>query len=388
MEKDILDYVRACNSCCQRTNYGQTKAPLGDIFNEPQVPFEVIATDIVGPLPVSESGNRYILSIMDHFSRYCEFIALPDQKAEQVARALVHRVITKFGVPKVLLSDQGANFTSDLIRQMCCLLRVRKVQTTGFHPQSNGRLERVHSTIAKMLSHFVDRNQTDWDEYLPYVTMAYNSQWHESTGFSPYEMVFGRKMECPLEADLTITEESEIYGDHVESLRAKLKATHELAERRKAVAKRKNKRQYDKKAKSCTYEVGQWVYLHVPSLKRHRTKKLTRLWRGPYRIVEVLSPLNVVLIVRKRRVVVHVNRIKPCPGRTVVPSQLAEVQDDDGLDEDVTAQGDEVDEPEPLDQEESEEVVVPASAAPGPNVNSRPKRQRQTPKHLVGFELS
>lgn len=365
MEKDVLDYVRTCKSCSQRTDYGRVKAPLGSVFNEPKTPFEVIAADIVGPLPTSGHGNVYILSVMDHFTRYCEFVPLPDQTAESIARGIVQRVITKFGVPKFLISDQGASFTSDLIRQLCKFLHVRKLQTTGFHPQANGRLERVHATIARMLSHFVNRHQTDWDEYLPYITMAYNSQGHEATGFSPYEMVFGRKMEVPLEADLTITEEDDIYNDHVETLREKLRETFDLAARRKVMARRKNERSYNRKAKTVEYREGQMVLLHVPSIGRHRVKKLSKLWKGPFKIIKVPSPLTVVLKIRKRDVPVHVNRIKPYMSRGPVPThQVAEPDVESEVDE---SEGD------------------PVVHGPEPSAEPPSRRLRRRPAHLHDY---
>lgn len=373
MEKDVMEYVRTCRSCSQRTNYGKAKAPLGDLFNEPLEPFEVLAADIVGPLPTSESRNVYILSVMDHFSRYCEFIPLPDQTAESVARALVQRVITKFGVPKSLVTDQGANFTSDLIKSLCKFLHVRKIQTTGFHPQSNGRLERVHATVVRMLSHFVNRHQTNWDEYLPYVTMAYNSQVHESTGYSPYELVFGRRMEVPKEADLTITDDKDIFDNHIEALREKLKTAYEATASQKAKARGRNERQYNEKATEVKYEVGQYVLLHVPSIGRHRVKKLSRLWKGPYQIVRVNSPLNVVLRIRKREVVVHVNRIKPCRER-LRPSveqrrPALEVEEEE-------------DDPEELAETESGGAPEAPTEANGPPGVSRPKRIRREPVRL------
>lgn len=388
MEKDVIDYVRTCKSCCQRSNYGRTQAPLGEIFNEPQAPFEVVATDIVGPLPLSESGNVYILSVMDHFTRYCEFIPLPNQTSAQVARALVQRVITKFGVPKMLISDQGGSFTAELIAQLCKFLHIRKIQTTGFHPQSNGRLERVHSTVAKMLSHFVNRHQTNWDELLPCVTMAYNSQEHESTGYSPYELLFGRKMVAPLESDLTITENMDIFDDHIETLRETLREAHEAAGQRKTEARKRNETQYNKKAKVGLYQVGQSVLLHVPSIGRHRVKKLSKLWKGPYRIVEVLSPLNVVLRIRKKDVTVHVNRIKPILERVVEdPSEWAEVDEVDAPHRLVSEEKEnqQIEVQEELDSNESpaEDMELQGVAS----ASSRPQRKRAAPKKLDDYVL-
>jgi hypothetical protein len=284
---------------------------------------------------------------------------------------LTQRVITKFGVPKALITDQGTNFTSELIKAMCKLLHVRKIQTTGFHPQSNGRLERVHSTISRMLSHFVNRRQTDWDEYLPYITMAYNSQCHESTGYSPYELVFGRKMEVPLEGDLAITDGMEIFNNYIETLRERLKAAHEAAAQRKAWARGRNERQYNAKAKETRYEKGQLVFLHVPSIGRHRTKKLSKLWKGPYPVVKVLSPLTLILKIRKREVVVHVNRVKPCPTRKLgTPRKQGEGTDEtEGSDEEETG------------EQDNAPLRVPSTSVTvaEPNNTQRPRRTTRVP---------
>lgn len=307
---DVSQFIRACDACSKRSNYGKTKAPLGNFKESTEFGYR-IACDIVGPLPLTRSNNKYILTIIDHFTRYSEFIALPDQTAETVAQALVQKVITKMGVPRELLTDQGSNFTSELLKQMCTLLRIKKLQTTAYHPMSNGRNERIHREIPKMLSHYVNKNQSDWDELLPMVNMAYNSQVHESTGFAPHEMVYGNKMRTPLEADLTITENTEIYTDYVEDLRSRLQEISKMSQECQHHARHNQKSQYDKKTTETSYNIGQMVYLHVPQVKKGRVKKLTRLWKGPYRVVEVTSNLNVVLRIRGKNVKVHVNRIKP-----------------------------------------------------------------------------
>ncbi|KAG8280176.1 hypothetical protein J6590_087541 [Homalodisca vitripennis] len=130
-------------------------------------------------------------------------------------------------------------------------------------------------------------------------------------------------MEMPMEADLTNTESDDIYNDHLETLRSKLRETFEIAEKRKIAARGRYEKQYNKKARELKYEEGQIVFLHVPSVGRHRVKQLSKLWNGPYKIVKILYPLNVVLKIRKRKVTVHVNRIKPCMRRAPVPPQQA-----------------------------------------------------------------
>lgn len=265
---------------------------------------------------------------------------------------------------------------------------MRRIQTTGFHPQSNGRLERVHATLAKMLSHFVNRHQTDWDEYLPYVTMAYNSQHHESTGYSPFELLFGRKMDAPLEGDLKITDSVQIFDNHIEALRSRLQELHELTSQHKTKARKRYEAQYNKKAKSVEFKVGQFVFLHVPSLKRHRTKKLSKLWKGPYKILEVLSPYNVVLKLRRREVVVHVNRIKPCLDRK--PVQQADDVDANEGEGESTEEVAEVEEPSAT--VESEEPLCTQASGSAPVVSpigavgsKRPQRKAGRPKRLDDF---
>lgn len=119
-------------------------------------------------------------------------------------------------------------------------------------------------------------------------------------------------MNTPLEADLEISDSTEIYSDHVEHLRSKLKDLHQVSRANQSRAKQSHKKQYDKRAKVREYTVGQYVYLHTPQVGRHRVKKLAKLWQGPYQIIQVINDLNVRLKVRKRECVVHVNRIKPC----------------------------------------------------------------------------
>ena len=129
---------------------------------------EILATDFVGPLPVTKNGNRYILTFVDHFTRYCFAIPLPEQTAERVAYELVHKIILQYGAPQYLLSDQGTQFLSKVIQETCRLMKIKKLQTTAFHPQSNGICERFHRTLINLMSYFVNKEAQNWDKCLPY----------------------------------------------------------------------------------------------------------------------------------------------------------------------------------------------------------------------------
>ncbi|KAJ8897423.1 hypothetical protein PR048_002769 [Dryococelus australis] len=187
--KECHDSVYAGHQGKKATNR-KSRANLVEL-TEMERTFQRLDLDIVGSMPKTASGNRYILTIIDHFSRYLVMKLLPDKTAENVARTSVFDSILKFGVPDSVITDQGTNFVSELMAQFCQLLRVKKSRTTPGHPQGNGSTERVHRTIAKMISHYVSNRHDDWDVCLPHVCTAYNSRVHTSIQLSPYEAVHG-----------------------------------------------------------------------------------------------------------------------------------------------------------------------------------------------------
>jgi len=111
--------------------------------------FERCALDIVGPMTETMSGNKYVLTCQDELSKFLVAIPIPQQDAETVAREFVWNIILKFGAPAQILADQGSNFLSDLFKSTCKLLRIKKIQTTAFHPKSNGSLERSHRVLTE-----------------------------------------------------------------------------------------------------------------------------------------------------------------------------------------------------------------------------------------------
>ena len=124
---------------------------------------------------------------------------MPDQGAERVDSKLVERFICNFGAPMILHSDQGSNFESEVFQEMCKLLDIDETRTTALRPQSDGMVERANRTIEATLASFVDKNQKDWDAFLPFVMMAYRSFIHENTGVSPNRVMFGREVTLPVD---------------------------------------------------------------------------------------------------------------------------------------------------------------------------------------------
>ena len=147
--------------------------------------------DVCGLYPNSDRNNRYILVITDHFTKWVEAYTMPNQETKIIAFCL-EQFVNTFGYPDIILTDHGRNFESFLIKEMCVRLKIDKRTTSAYHPQCNGETERFNRTMNAMLAQYVDKNQKDWEVWLPSVLFAYRTAAHSSTGHSPYEMVFGR----------------------------------------------------------------------------------------------------------------------------------------------------------------------------------------------------
>lgn len=153
---------------------------------------------IVGPIyPISHSGNKYILTIQDNLSKFSVAIPLKDQERKTVANAFVINYICMYGLPKMITTDQGSNFMSGLFKQICKLLKIDKINSTAYHPESIGSLERSHRTLGEYLRTFTEKDPMNWDIWIPYYLFAYNSTPHTAHNFMPFEMLYGYQPNIP-----------------------------------------------------------------------------------------------------------------------------------------------------------------------------------------------
>lgn len=290
-----------------------------------------MALDIMGPLPTTPGGNRYVLVMTDYFSKWVETAALPDQGAISVTNALIEKVLCRFGIPDEIHSDQGRQFESAVFQKTCELLHVNKTRTTPYHPQSDGLVERFNRTLETMLSLVVSPNQKDWDVWLPFVTMAYNTAEHESTGYSPAEIMLGRQPRTPIDLLLPKTGQEGVdnYPEYVEELRQKLMDVHQAARNNLKRAGDRQKVQADRKASKTVFSPGDLVMIHCPAVRKGRTPKLNRPWQGPCIVLKRLNDLlyRVKPAANRTPRLVHYNRMKKFTGTTpewvkgVVPLQ-------------------------------------------------------------------
>ena len=229
---------------------------------------ERMAIDILGPLPRSEEGYRYIALVVDYFTKWAEAIPLRNQEAPTVARAFVESVVLRLGAPATLHSDQGRNFQSSVFREMLALLEIKQTRTCAFRPQSDGLVERCNRTLEALLATVVSKNQTDWCRKLPYAMAAYRSSVHASTGVTPNAMMLGRETVAPLsvlypEAPRLLEDEEGFIAD----LQTRMETAHEYARENIGVAVSRQTRNYDSRAKGGEVPVGSTVYYYHPLKK-------------------------------------------------------------------------------------------------------------------------
>ena len=171
-----------------------TPIPVGGAFDRVGVDVLQFAT--------SSHGNKYAVVFMDYLTKWPEVFAVPDQTAHTIAQLLVEHVISRHGVPAQLLSDRGPNFLSGLLKETCELMGIHRLNTTSYHPQTDGLVERFNRTLTSMLAKTVEKSGANWDEKLLYVLFAYRVSVQESTKESPFFLMYGRDPRLPTDCPL------------------------------------------------------------------------------------------------------------------------------------------------------------------------------------------
>ncbi|KAJ8050799.1 hypothetical protein HOLleu_04137 [Holothuria leucospilota] len=309
---DVRRFCQSCNVCQRTITKGRVpKVPLGDM---PIIdtPFERIAIDLVGPIkPATDRGHRYILVLMDYATRYPEALPLRNIDTETVAEQLLG-VYSRLGIPREVLTDQGSQFVSRVMKEINRLLSIHPLTTTPYHAMCNGLVERFNGTLKNMLRKMCEERPKDWDRYINPLLFAYRETTHPSTGFSPFELLLERTVRGPMSilkelwTNSQNERETKTTYQYVVDLQERLEKTCELARAEMKRAKVKNKRYYDRKAKTRTFKEGDEVLLLIPT----ESNKLLMQWKGPYKIEAKLNPYNYRLNLGHRRQTYHANLIK------------------------------------------------------------------------------
>ena len=315
MRSDVHRHCRACLTCATRrvgqaTRPSMTPIPVNGSF-------DCIGVDVI-QFPQTYDGNKYAVVFMDYLTKWPEVYPTPDQTAETIAKLLIEKIICRHGVPAKILSDRGANFLSELLQNIYQLLGTHKINTAAYHPQTDGLVERFNRTLTDMLAKTVEKNGRDWDQHLPYVLFAYRTSMQESTGESPFFLLYGRDARLPTEAALTSTRTcyQVDIDDYKTDLVAGLTEAWDLARQHVKKAQQKQKRYYDRQHKTPHFRVGDRVFVYMPSAKQGKAWKFSRPFHGPFRILELTATNASVQPVEKPQeqpTFVSLDKLRHCP---------------------------------------------------------------------------
>jgi len=314
-KQDVENWCRSCKVCVSKQGpSGKGKSPL-QIYNV-GLPFQRVQMDVLGPLPKTDLGNRFILVIVDCFTKWVEAFPVKNTRAKTIAEVFVREIISRHGVPSEIHTDQGRNFESKLFLELAELLGMKKTRTTALHPQSDGQVERQHQTIINYLTKFISENQKNWDQWIFMFLLAYRSSKHESTGVTPAELYLGRDLRLPLDLlrgnppELQ-DQELQTVEDYIKNLKEKIEKIHTYVRGKLSLKSSRVKVQYDRKARQILFEEGQKVWLYNPRRFKGKAPKLQRNWEGPFTVIKKLS--DVVYCIQKtlrhRKKVVHSDRL-------------------------------------------------------------------------------
>lgn len=242
----------------------------------------------------------------DYLTKWVEAFPMRDTKAETVAKIFINEIITRHSAPSKLLSDQGQNFLSNLIKSICEYFKINKIQTAPYNPKCDGLVERFNKTLCKMLSAYSNSNQTNWDLYLPLVLFAYRTAEQSTSGYSPFSLLYGRE---PRLGDLDNYNLGYEPGKFISDLHNNwLLAKHKIVKQAEI-----NEKLYNSKYKKPhpEYKENEYVRIFKPQTKIGLKKKLRNdLWSEPVKINKVISKQNVEVLYNNKRKIINVNNIK------------------------------------------------------------------------------
>jgi len=337
---DVATFVETCLQCQQENRRavlpGENAIPPANIRVGPL--FHRMSVDVMGPLPVTSTGKRYVVVFMEYLSRWPEAFAVEKADAATIARLITREIVPRFGAPQVLLSDRGSIFLSQLITTLTSTIGTYQDSTTPYHPQANGLVERMNGTIGRLLRRVLATraNHETWDEFIPMILFAIRTTPNSTTKLTPYELMYGR---LPL-LNLDVALDPERVNKDTKPVDKWLKDVEILRELTME-SFREVEDDREQRLRMTTWYVPSindavWLYqpLTLTSTSKSSSRKLHNPWTGPWVVISVDNMRNNVELrdpsnARRRRTV-HLSRIKRVrggrPAATELPADMRTYQ--------------------------------------------------------------
>ena len=312
MYQDIDTYIHSeCRCIVNRKPDRTLQAPLISIHTSS--PMELVAIDFLH-LETSSRGYEYVLLIVDHFTRFAQAYPTKNKSALTAAKHLYGDFILRFGVPTRIMHDQGREFENKLFNELEKLTGVKKSRTTPYHPQTNGACERMNKTLLQMMRTLEEKEKLKWHDKLNKLTFAYNCTQHETTGYSPYYLLFGREPSLFLDRLIGAEPivEKKTHEKYINEWKDQMQEAYEIAFQRAAKKKTTDRRRQLRKTCLTPLQSGDRVLLKNV-VERGGPGKLRSYWeRKVYRIEDCQGPVYTVIDENNKqakRRVVHRNMI-------------------------------------------------------------------------------
>ncbi len=291
--KDVVVHLQNCIPCNMK-KLKQAKIPFQDMPIATQ-PFELISIDTCGPFyPETSRGNKYVITIVCHFSGWPEAYPVSNKSAETVARVLLEDFIPRHLCPRYLLSDLGTEYCNQVIDLLCKELNVLRIRTSPYHPASNGRVERFHRVMNESIMKTLASSDKEWDQAISTCLMAYRTSVHESSKHTPYFLTTGHDPVMPM--DTLLGPKLKYVGEeYVPTMLQRLHQAYVESRENQVEARERNKRYREKQAEDLNFEVGDAVFYHDPAGQPNSSAKHKEAFQPFYRVIEKVSPVNYVI---------------------------------------------------------------------------------------------
>lgn len=318
MQRDITRYVRACKVC---QTFKPSQLGTAGRMSAPRIrgPWDTVAIDVMGAMPRSNKGFCYLVVFQDRLTKWVECRAVRKADGVSITRAFRELVVNRFGCPKTVITDNGTEFVNKLFRSQLAALGIHHQTTPPYTPQANP-VERVNRVLKPMLAMYCEGNQRNWDEYLSELTLAINTCRHDSTGYTPAYLNFGRELRIPtmlttMENAESETNDNTISKVHLERME-KLHESQELARLNIARAAKRQAHHYNLRRRDWQPRVGEKVMRREHPLStavKGFSAKLAPRYSGPWTVVKSHSPqVHDLRGVQGRRLCrIHVKDLKP-----------------------------------------------------------------------------
>ena len=301
----------------------------------PDQAYDHVQIDILGPFTRTAGGNKYVITAICYLSKWIEAKAVKDASTIEVAKFLTEQIICRHGCPKILQSDQGSHFTSELLEKINHLLGIDHQKSTSYHPESQGLVEKSHNTLTDCISMYVSSNQRDWDLFISHLVFAYNTSVQKTTKMTPFSLVYGREAKLP--AQILLPELQPFQ--EVDDLHKRITEARQLA---RTFIENEQRKYADRVNAKLTppreFAPGEEVVVRKHGTKKGLSAKLMQYFVGPYTVVSKSSPVNYVIEYKQGRKTlrktVHVDKLKPYVRRTSLDRPIitdGSDSEDDGL---------------------------------------------------------